>query len=187
MPASSLFEVGVCGSSRRTPLLPYCALLSVVCGVPGGGGRSLITGLPLLSFHRYMMAASVGCASVLSRQAMVSEAVQLRTVDIKGSIFTLRHPRYCDLCFSAISHVVNAQHFLTFLRHLFTMSVVTRTATANDEYPHPLAHPHDGIVMRAVCGFRLVRLRTSGSTLRYPAGRPIHGFRDRCSGWVARN
>ena len=168
MSASSLFEVGVCGSSRRTPLLPYCALLSVVCGVPGGGGRSLITGLPLLSFHRYMMAASVGGASVLSRQAMVSEAVQLRTVDINGPTFTFRHPRYCDLCFSAISHAVNAQHFLTFLRHLFTMSVVTRTATANDEYPHPLAHPHDGIVMRAVCGFRLVRLAHFGLDTALP-------------------
>lgn len=48
------------------------------------------------------------------------------------------------------------------------MSAVTRTATANDEYPHPLAHPHDGIVMRAVCGFRLVRYAHFGLDTALP-------------------
>ena len=48
------------------------------------------------------------------------------------------------------------------------MSIVTRTATANDEYPHPLAHPHDGIVMRAVCGFRLVRYAHFGLDTALP-------------------
>ena len=187
VPASTASEAGFCNTSVPMPLLPYCALLSVVKGVPAGGGRSLMTGLPLLSLHRYIIAASVGCTSKPIRHAVEIMAVHPKAVGILNLNFNVSWSRYCDLAISAISHVVNAQHFLTFLQHLFTMSIVTRTATANDEYPHPLAHPHDGIVMRAVCGFRLVRLRTSGSTLRYPAGRPIHGFRDRCSGRVARN
>ena len=40
---------------------------------------------------------------------------------------------------------------------IFTIGVSPRTATVIDEYPHPLAHPHNGIVVWAVCGFRNVR------------------------------
>ena len=61
-----------------------------------------------------------------------------------------------------------------------TIRSVTRTATAIGEYPHPLAHPYDGIVVWAVCGFRQHRFgleaMRSGSTLRYLAGRPNTGF-----------
>ncbi|MCH1445977.1 MAG: hypothetical protein L7V32_06795, partial [Luminiphilus sp.] len=57
---------------------------------------------------------------------------------------------------------------------------VTRTATAIGEYPHPLAHLYNGIVIWAVCGFRQCLAgicdARSGSTLRYLAGRPNTGF-----------
>ncbi|MEK9989932.1 MAG: hypothetical protein VW642_09400, partial [Halieaceae bacterium] len=55
---------------------------------------------------------------------------------------------------------------------------VTRAATAIGKYPYPLAYLQDGIVLKAVCGFRGEGLCScrSGSTLRYLAGHRHMGF-----------
>ncbi len=58
--------------------------------------------------------------------------------------------------------------------------VVTRAATVNGEYPYPLAHLENGIVLKAVCGFRKVAmLMPLGLDTALPRRSPIHGFRDR--------
>ena len=59
--ASGLARLAVEGGGGSTlvrrPFTPYLLPLSVVYGVPAGGGRSLMTGFPLASCQRYRSAA----------------------------------------------------------------------------------------------------------------------------------